>query len=199
MVIAALFRFGSKGTIQVWTDSSHHKARQTQHNQTDNLLFPRMPSDTTGRVVCHTPTSKGGKKMQPQLKKCHGKMQILLGFSLYPQDWMWKGPCGDKTNFPFPWQTQRRLNSSSSNQQNGTTTMSKSKLQTLLLKTPHNGWCFLRGGRQTNRNKAAGAELTPCALLGKYLTCTHARTHTLPFSYVNLQTSLCEFKIIKLP
>lgn len=58
--------------------------------------------------------------------------------------------------------------------------MSKSKLQTLLLRTPHNGWCFLRGGRQTNRNKAAWAELTPRALFSKYLTCTHTRAHAHP-------------------
>lgn len=112
--------------------------------------------------------------MWPRLKTRHRKMQILPRLSLLPHDRKWRGLRRDKTNFPGK---HRHLNLNSPDQQHGTTTMSKSKLQALLPKTPHNGRCFLREGRQTNRNKQAGAELTPCALFSKYLTHTHTHTH----------------------
>lgn len=86
MVIAALFHHGYMETIQVWMDSRHHKARQTLHNQTDNLLVPQMPYDKIRTCSMSHSDYKRWKQMQPQLKTYHRKMQILLGFSLYPHD-----------------------------------------------------------------------------------------------------------------
>lgn len=69
---------------------------------------------------------QGWKQTQPQLKTCHRKMQILLGFALCPHDG--KGLRGSKkTNFVFP-DKHRRINLNSPHQQRGTATMSESKL-----------------------------------------------------------------------
>lgn len=82
----------------------------------------------------------------------HKKMQInAVGFiTLSTLYHMWIGLSGNKWNFLFPGK-HRRPNPNSPDQQHGTATISKSKLQALLHKPPHNGCSELPERGSTNK------------------------------------------------